>query len=134
MSQENVEIVRAAWGEAGNDLQVAAAKYWDPDIEYVEDPQWPGASTYHGRDAVLACFGEYERTLAPDGGWTVTVDKVVDAGDRQVAIIRSSSRSASGVPHEHHWGYVVQVTNGRLVYVRAYYDAAEALEAVGLRE
>jgi ketosteroid isomerase-like protein len=134
MSREDVEVVRASWGAASDDLPSVAAKYWDPDIEYLEDPRWPGASTYKGRDAVVACFQEYEKMLAPDGGWSVSVEKILDAGDSQVAIIRSSSRSASGIPHEHRWGYVMQVRDGRIVYVRAYYDAAEALEAVGLRE
>ena len=133
MSRENAALVHAAW-EASGDLQSMARKYWHPDIEYVEDPQWPGASTYRGRDAVVARFQEYEDTLAVGGGWRASVEDVVDAGDRQVALVRSSSRSASGVPHEHLWGYVVKVRDRRVVYLRAYYQAADALEAVGPRE
>ena len=46
----------------------------------------------------------------------------------------SSHGSASGVPPEHLWGYAVEVSDVRVVHFRAYYDAAEALEALGLRE
>jgi len=31
-------------------------------------------------------------------------------------------------------GYVVEVKDGRVIYSRAYYEPAETLEAVGLRE
>ena len=43
-----------------------------------------------------------------------------------------SRASTSGVPHEHLWGYVVEVREERIVYFRVYYDPAEALKAVGL--
>jgi ketosteroid isomerase-like protein len=43
-------------------------------------------------------------------------------------------RSSSGVPHEHLWGYVVEVREGRIAYFRAFYEPGEALEAAGLPE
>jgi hypothetical protein len=46
----------------------------------------------------------------------------------------ASRGSASGVPHEHLWGYVVEVKDERIMYIGAHYNAGEALEAVGLRE
>jgi ketosteroid isomerase-like protein len=65
----------------------------------------------------------------------VTVERVFDAGERQVAFVRVKSRaSSSGVPHEHLWGYVVEVRERRIGYFRAYYEPAQALEAVGLSE
>jgi ketosteroid isomerase-like protein len=132
MSQENVEIVRSAFpGERG--LDETAAMYWHPDITYVEDPRWPGASTYRGRDAVVRCFKRYTESLGREEDFVVTVERVFDAGARQVPLVRFRSRgSASGVPHEHLWAYVVEVKDGRLTYFRAYYEPAEALEAVGL--
>jgi hypothetical protein len=49
MSQENVEVVRRAFdGAAGRSIEQAAETFWHPDITYVEDPRWPGASTYKG--------------------------------------------------------------------------------------
>ena len=46
MSEENVEIVRKAFEGAGTGtLKDAAETYWHPEIVYVEDLRWPGAST-----------------------------------------------------------------------------------------
>jgi ketosteroid isomerase-like protein len=136
LSQENVEIVRRAFDGAGaRTLDETAESYWHPEIRYVEDPRWPGASTYEGRDAVLDCFKRYMEVLGHDGDFVVTVERVFDAGARQVPFVRFESRaSASGLPHEHVWGYVVEVRDERLIYLRAYYEPAEALEAVGLSE
>jgi len=65
----------------------------------------------------------------------VTVERVVDGGARQDVLVRFKSQaSASGVPNEHLWGYVAEVKDGRVSYLRAYYEPSEALEAVGLRE
>jgi ketosteroid isomerase-like protein len=65
----------------------------------------------------------------------VTVERVLDAGERQVPFVRVKGRaSASGAPHEHLWGYVVEVRGGLIAYFRAYYEPSEALEAAGLTE
>jgi ketosteroid isomerase-like protein len=134
MSQENVEIVRNAFVAEAGDLQQTAATYWDPEIEYVEDPRWPGASRYKGRDAVLRCFQSYLEDLDPDGTGTVSVERVLDAGEHQVPLVRFRGRSSSGVPHEHLWAYVAEVRDGKIAYLRAYYEPEQALEAAGLQE
>ena len=132
MSEENVELVRAAF-EAASSLEEAAQTYWHQDVEYVEDPRWPGAARYHGREEVLRCFEAYFDDLAGAGEDAVaTVERVVEAGDRLVPFVRFSGRSRSGVPLEHLWAYVVEVREGRIAYFRAFYEPEEALEAVGL--
>jgi hypothetical protein len=81
----------------------------------------------------VACFKEYMDVLGTPDAISMRVERVVDAGDRQVPIVRVSGlASTSGVPHEHLWGYVVKVRDGRIAYFRAYYEPAEALDAVGL--
>ena len=136
MSRENVEIVRRAFEGAGTmGLQAAAETYWHPDVVYVEDPRWPGASTYEGREAVLDCWRAYLEVLGQEEDFTVTVERVFDAGERQVPLVRvRSAASASGVPHEHLWAYVVEVRDERIGYFRAYYEPEQALEAAGLSE
>jgi hypothetical protein len=135
MSEEDVELIRSAFGDAGvRDLAEVARTYWDPEIVYVEDPRWPGASRYEGREAVLRCFQSYVEALGPEAGAAVTVERVFDAGERQVAWVRFEGRSASGVPHEHLWGYLVEARARRIAYFRAYYEPEDALKAAGLRE
>jgi ketosteroid isomerase-like protein len=135
MSAENVEFIRRAFEEQGiRPLDETAEMFWHPDVEYVEDPRWPGASTYKGRDAVRRCFERYLEALGPLEDFTITVERVFEAsGGRLVPFIRYRGRaSSSGAPHEHLWGYVVEVSEGRIIYFRAYYEPDEALEAVGV--
>jgi ketosteroid isomerase-like protein len=135
MSEESVELVRNAFERAGvRNMAEVARTYWHPDIVYVEDPRWPGAAQYQGRDAVLRCFQDYMEALGPAGDGGVSVERVFDAGERQVVFVHFRGRSASGVPHEHLWAYVVKLKDRRVVYFRAYYEPEEALEAAGLRE
>jgi len=116
-------------------LEAGAERYLDQDADYVEAALWPGASSYRGREEIVACFKGYAEAMGGEGAWTLTVEKVVDGGERQVAFVRLAGRgSASGAPHEHLWGYAAQVRGGRVVHLRAYYDPTEALEAVGGRE
>jgi ketosteroid isomerase-like protein len=130
MSQQNVEFVRNAFQSAN--LEELAQAYWHPEIEYVEDPRWPGASRYKGRDAVLRCFRAYTEALGSEGDMVTTVERVIDAGSLQVAFVRFEGRSASGLPHQHLWAYVVEAKEQRIVYLRAYYEPEEALKAAGL--
>ena len=136
MSQENVQLVREAFESSGaQGLRETAETYWHPEVGYVEDPLWPGASTYKGRAAVLRCFQGYMEALGAEEDLGISVERVLDGGARQVALVRVHTRGASsGVQQEHLWGYVVEAREGRISYFRAYYEPAEALEAAGLRE
>jgi ketosteroid isomerase-like protein len=137
MARANLEVVRAAFdGAEGRSLEETAEKYWHPEIEYVEDPRWPGASSYKGRESVVRCFRAYEEALGGTQEFAaIALERVFDAGDRFVPFVRfKGTGSASGVPHEHLWAYVVEVADGRIKYFRAYYEPSEALEAVGLND
>ena len=131
MSEENVELVRRAF-QVG-DLAETAETYWHPEIEYIEDPRFPGASSHQGRDAVVHCWRSYLDVLGDEDDIAITVEDVFDAGDRQVPLVRFRGHArTSGVPFEHLWGYVVEVREERIAYLRAYYEPGEALEAAGL--
>jgi ketosteroid isomerase-like protein len=139
MSQENVEVVRRffeALADVPEDPETRSA-LWETltaeDVVYIEDPKWPGSDRYQGRDAVRACWEAYEELL---GDATVfTMEDIRAAGDKVLAIVDVAGQAReSHVPYAHKWGYICQVGGGRLSYLRAYFDPAEALEAVGLRE
>src|SRR3712207_5815582 len=116
MSRENVELVRRAFEAfATRGLDVFEDEYFDPDVEYIEDPLWPGASSYKGREAVAASFRGYTEALGSEGEWSITVERVEDGGgNRLAAFVRFASQgTASGAPHEHVWGYALEVQHGR---------------------
>jgi ketosteroid isomerase-like protein len=131
MSQKDVKLVREAFGS--EDLEETAQTYWHPEIEYIEDSRLPGASSYEGRDAVVAVWRSYLEVLDDEGGISTTVEDVREAGDRVVALVRFSGHaSGSGIPFDHLWGYLIEVRDERIAYLRAFYESGEALEAAGL--
>jgi ketosteroid isomerase-like protein len=136
MSKESMDVVRSLFEAFVTEgLDAAGERFLAREAEYVEDPIWPGASSYRGRGDIVACFKRYTEALGGEGAWRVSVEKVVDGGERQAALVRLASEgSASGVPHEHLWGYTAQVRDGSVVYLRAHYDPAEALEALASQE
>jgi ketosteroid isomerase-like protein len=104
--------------------------YWHPEITYEEDPRWPGSGTYRGREAAAEAFEGYIDVF---GAGEVTVEELVVAGTRLVALIRFRVVSVGGdVPLDHVWGYVCEARDGRLAYLRAYWDPDEALADAGV--
>jgi hypothetical protein len=138
MSRENVEVARRLWEgivEGGASRRAGgtfADPAWHPEIEYVEDPRWPGSGTYRGPEAIEARFAEY---LEVFGAVDVSVRELLDAGEAVVSIFHAQGASArTGLPFEHEWAYVWTFRDGRVVEWRAYFEKDEALEAVGLGE
>ena len=137
MSREDAQVVREAfeaitgmWPNPSDEARAQITDHWfDPDIVYEEDPSWPGAGSYQGREAVVGAFDAYAEVLTATGA---TVEDVVDAGDRSVALVRIKGESEGGLPFENLWGYVCTVRDGRLLSFRAYFDEREALEAAGV--
>ena len=141
MSQENVEIVRN-WMDAGagalssgDDLDAlaqAADPYLTPSVVYEEDPVWPDAGTFRGRDALVRRFLEYRDCIHLE---SVTRGDVIDAGDLVLAQARVKMLGGDEWPAlEYLWTYTVRVENGRIAHLRAWYDPDEAARAAGLSE
>jgi ketosteroid isomerase-like protein len=103
------------------------AESWHEDVVYEEDPLFPGASAYHGREGVLARFREYEEQLGPSA---VEIEDIVERPDGAVVIWRHSGVTpVSGVPFEQRWAWLVRERDGKAARIRAYIDPGEALRA-----
>ena len=142
MSQENVERLVAfldgwdpradleAWkrGEA-----VASLSALDPEVAY-EDTILPDhvGETYHGVDGVTRAT---ERWLEPFESLTVNLERIVGAGDRLVSIhhVKMKARH-TGIELEGALAYVWTFRGGKVVHLKSYWNAAEALEVAGLSE
>jgi ketosteroid isomerase-like protein len=134
MSQENVEIVRAAAvafnrGELDDWLEYLAD---DIDHRAVEGaPDDPGP--IHGKDAV--------RAYAED--WLATFDdfksepaELIDAGeDKVIVVTRISGRAKlSGVETDLTYAALYTIRDGKIARGREYWTREEAVEAAGLAE
>ena len=134
MSQENVErFIRRLyerWNAEG--IRAMAGDFFDAQVEYHDDVVWPGGGVHIGRDAMIARFREVIEVL---GIKESVVERVVDTGANVAWVIRATGQSpGADVPHDHRWGYVGRIARGKVIYFRAYHNADEALEAVGLTE
>ena len=103
------------------------AATWDPDVEYVEDPEWPGAATFHGSRAVAGRFREYIEDLG--AGAELLLEDVRETPQGLVSLVRTRGSSPSGLPFDHLWGYRFRMRDDRVVWFRAYHDPDEALGA-----
>ena len=125
----DVDVVRAAfsaWREEVDD-GTAFDFHFHPEVEYREDPEWPGASTYVGLDRVKECFRAYQEILEFD---SAEVEQAKEAGDSVVVIVRVRVRvQAAAEPVEHRWGYLCRVRDGKVAFFQAYVDPNAALAA-----
>lgn len=124
-----VGVVRRAFEVDGiGELRDVAAFLWHEDIVYMEDPLWPGADTFDGRQAVLARFEAYVEDV---GLRAVELIEVEGKGEHVLCVVRLELTGvASGVPLQHVWGYAAQVRDGRVARMRAFLDPEQARRAV----
>ncbi len=135
MSQENVETFKRAV-EAANRRDVEAlVEELDPEVEW-----HPGIAALLGGDATMYRGREGVRELWRDL-YAAFVEihaefpEIRDLGERILAIGRIRARGKeSGAETESPFAYLVQVKNGKAIWVGTYLDPKMALEAAGLRE
>jgi ketosteroid isomerase-like protein len=140
MSQENVEVVRRwmdGWVDWFNsrreptELARINDQYTAADVVYEEDPVWPDAGRFRGREAVLRRFLEYPDLMHIGG---MSRGEVTDAGDAVLAELRIEMLGSGAGAVEFVWTYTMQVEDGRVTHFRAWYDPDQAARAAGLRE
>jgi ketosteroid isomerase-like protein len=137
LAATDAQIIEQQWDQLSRESPMDAdeftgfvERWWHPEIIYEEDPRWPGSGTYSGRDAVKATFEGYREVL---GSPKMSVERVVDVGEQIVALVRFGGTSpGSDVPWDHLWGYLCRVKDGKLRYLRAYWDPDEALADAGV--
>jgi ketosteroid isomerase-like protein len=141
MSQENIEVVRGwldawvSWFNSERDphqLARIASQYLAPDVTYEEDPRWPDAGAFRGRDAVSRRFSDYVDLVHLQ---RVSPGEIIDARDLVLAEVRISMLGTdAGQAVDFLWTYTLRVEGGRIAYFRAWYERNEAFEAAGLQE
>jgi uncharacterized protein len=132
MSQENVEVVRAAFEAFGRSDWDALVGFLDPEIEWVPTGQFVGGQLYRGhagvREFLDALGGEFEEFHAEPENFATASDVVV--ADTRV----SGTGKRSGVPVELRFTLVVSLSNRKVIRVRNFLERQEALEAAGLSD
>jgi ketosteroid isomerase-like protein len=131
MSQENVEIVRAAYDAYNARDMDALRELYDPDAIIVRGlAGWPEPGPFVGREDVMRAFENLRGAWDSD---TLEDVRLIDAGDRVVG--RQTWRGIGRGPELNMDQTVIITLRKRKIFLMEYFwDHAEALEAVGLSE
>jgi ketosteroid isomerase-like protein len=148
MSQESVEIVRAAFEEVGRLMFAATADpgrsmsddyarvvdgFLAPDFTLVQAPSAVERRTLRGFDGFVT-FMEGGREMWIDA--TLRADELRDVGDDRVVVLGAFQARGrlSGAKVEQANGTVWTLRDAKVARVQVFQAPAEALQAVGLSE
>ena len=129
-----VRLGLEAFNRRDLDGALAAATY-TPDFEYIPPREGVEAGffepSYRGPEGYRKFMSAWD-VWGPD--LRVEPEELIDLGDRIVLLATGrGSAEASGVPVTTKVATVWVLKSGRVIRLHAYFDHAEALEAVGLR-
>src|SRR5436190_17960310 len=124
MSQENVEAVRQVLSglapDAAQERTVESfVERLSPDLEFVEDPRFPEAATYRGREEYLRYAREFVEQFDQ---FTFAVEGLRDIPDGRVLVSLHLHGRGGGSTAEFDGraGWVYTVHDGLCVLVRGY--------------
>src|SRR3954469_7206968 len=134
MSQENVEVVKAAYEAFAREGLDRWIEHFADDVDYravegaIDD--W---GPIKGTDALRAYFQDWIDMF--DGFWMEPVELIDAGGDTVVTVERYGGRArVSGVETDQTEVEVFTIRDGKIARGREYATREEALEAAGLRE
>jgi len=132
MSQENVELVRRSIERFNSGDLDGALRDADPEVEWHDLRELPGATVHHGREAAAEHLRSVLRALP---GYHLEAEEIVDLGDTVVVCGRVSAHGRTSEAAVNRPYFAVHTFDaGRLSRVRILGSRAEALEAAGLSE
>lgn len=131
MSEENVAIVRAAFGTFNAEGIDAAIPFFGADAVWYTTDRWVDSAAYRGHDGIRALVAAWLENF-DDLGYDVR--EVRDAQDRVVALVHMTGRiKGTDSPISQPLGLVVsEFRSGTFAEVRAFASWDEALSAAGL--
>ncbi len=130
-----MEVVRRAveaFNEGRLDTVASSVAFWDPDIEFHENPKLPEAAVCRGREAVERYFRQF---LDSFQDYRFEIEEMHDAGDQVVVFNRQRGRGReSGVEVDMRNAWLFTFREGRITRIKPYWDREEAMSVAGLRD
>ena len=135
MPQENIELVRRVTDVMDAEGFKAALPVFleaaHSDVEWREDPAWPGAATYRGVEQVRQVILDRMDTL----DFSQQTEELIDVDDKVVVLVRWVARGrASGAQGEISMAMVWTLQEQAITRIEFFLDRDQALEAAGVRE
>ena len=132
MSEDNVEVVKAAFAHGSRGDFDGLLALVDPRVEWIEDPGSPGAIARRGHAEVKRYFERMPRYWEK---LRVELERFVDYGDEVLVLARVTTRARWGGPEiGRPFDAIFTVRDGKIVRGRSFSTRHEALDAAGLRE
>jgi ketosteroid isomerase-like protein len=130
VSEENVEVVKAAFDAWNAGDMDRLRDMYDPNVVLHMVPGWPEPGPYAGREAVMRQFAQLREAWDAD---VVEPISFVDVGDR--VVVRQIWRGFGRGPDANiDLTIICTFRQGRVVSLEYFRDHADALKAVGLEE
>jgi uncharacterized protein len=130
MSQENVDIVRAAYEHLNQGDIDGLIELCDDDLVMDMSERVFNPDVYRGREELRRFYREV-RSAWESYRWDIEDTRA--EGDSVVAMLHCHGQSRDGGPPvDWHVAWLWTLRSGRLVALRFYRDPAQALDAVGL--
>jgi ketosteroid isomerase-like protein len=129
MSQENVEVVQAAFEAWNTGDMEAVRELIDPDVMMRMPEDWPEPGPFMGREAVMYQLEQQRETWDTDT--FELISDFIDGADR--IVVRFIWRGAGHGPESNIEATgVYTVRRSRILAIEHFWDHAEALETLGL--
>ena len=132
VSRENVEIAQAAHEAFDRDGWEGLWRFADPEIEFCEPPEQPGATVFRGIDAVRTGVARsWGRAWVKQRS---VAERFVDLGDRVFLLTIEHLLGRDGIEVTQPAGGIFTFRDGRIVRIEWWWDRQTALQAAGLAE
>ncbi len=129
---DNTAVIGRIYNALGNGDVPTVVAAMDPAIEWNEAEGFPYSdrNPYIGPDAVVE--GVLARLGSEWDGFTVNVERLLDAGDSVIALGRyTGTHGTTGIPFDAQFAHVWDLRDGRAVRFQQYTDTLQASAASG---
>src|SRR5262245_50924471 len=132
MSEEDVEVVRAAYERWGEGDFRASADLFDRQIAFTMMRDAPDSEVYVGVEGVAKATRRLFETWAD---FTLEAEELIPVGDSVLVSVRQHGVARiSGVPSDEHYFAVWSFRGRKVIRIEHFPERALALEAAGLQE
>jgi ketosteroid isomerase-like protein len=126
-----IEVVKEIYAAINRNDILAALKFFDPEIERIEPPDFPAAGTYRGHAELMAHLSKGRNSWAEGG---CEIEQFMVAGDKIVVFVRARVRLKDHTEWiDGRFADVFTFRNGRAVQMRSFGERQEALDWAGAR-
>jgi ketosteroid isomerase-like protein len=126
---DEIEAVKETYAAINRNEIAAAVKAFDPQVEWIEPPDFPTPGTYRGHEEVFAHISRGRSTWAEGG---CELERCIVAGDKVVAFVRALVRLKGHTEWlDGRFADVHTFRDGKAIQIRSFGKRQDALDWAG---